>query len=370
MSNLTCLNCNVRFKTNALHKEHYKSDWHRYNLKRKIGNLPPVSADNFKKILLDQQNDQSSSLEDESMYCRACGKLFKSSNALKNHLGSKKHTDTLREFLKTNEESDIIVKATGISAYAEERAAMDDDSDVEEVDSDEWEEDCESPLGPNDCLFCDVPSADLTENIKHMSVEHSFFIPDAEYCTDVEGLLNYLGVKVCRDFICLWCNYQGRSFYTLAAVRKHMHDKCHCRMLYEGSALAEYIDYYDYSTSYPDHQENMEVDEELDNSDLLDGDEYKLILPSGIAIGHRSLLRYYKQKLRPTTAVVPKKSDRKMHRILAEYRSIGWNPTNHEMAIKNAKDIQYMKRKQAKLYQKLGCKANKLQKHFRQQILQ
>lgn len=51
----------------------------------------------------------------------------------------------------------------------------------------------------------------------------------------------------------MWCNDRGRTFYSLDAVRKHMRDKGHCRMLHEGIALAEYADFYDYSSSYPDH---------------------------------------------------------------------------------------------------------------------
>lgn len=55
------------------------------------------------------------------------------------------------------------------------------------------------------------------------------------------------------DFICLWCNDRGRTFYSLDAVRKHMNDKGHCKLLHEGLALAEYAEYYDYSSSYPDN---------------------------------------------------------------------------------------------------------------------
>jgi len=86
-----------------------------------------------------------------------------------------------------------------------------------------------------------------------MSVAHSFFIPDTEYCTDIEGLIYYLGEKVANYFICLWCNDRGKTFYSLDAVRKHMLDKGHCQMLHEGVALAEYAEYYDYSSSYPDN---------------------------------------------------------------------------------------------------------------------
>jgi hypothetical protein len=33
---MTCVACRVVFAKPDLHREHYKSDWHRYNLKRKV----------------------------------------------------------------------------------------------------------------------------------------------------------------------------------------------------------------------------------------------------------------------------------------------------------------------------------------------
>lgn len=102
-------------------------------------------------------------------------------------------------------------------------------------------------------MFCGHESNDFVDNMKHMSVVHSFFVPDTEYIIDLEGLIMYLGAKISRDFICIWCNERGRTFYTLDAVRKHMIDKGHCKMLHEGLALAEYADFYDYSSSYPDN---------------------------------------------------------------------------------------------------------------------
>jgi hypothetical protein len=31
-----------------MQREHYKTDWHRYNLKRKVVDLPPVTAEGMK----------------------------------------------------------------------------------------------------------------------------------------------------------------------------------------------------------------------------------------------------------------------------------------------------------------------------------
>lgn len=76
----------------------------------------------------------------------------------------------------------------------------DDDVEIEEVDSDEWDEDGEklswglfsgrkwaSPclgdegIPPTDCLFCDRSFQTAEKNVVHMSERHSFFLPDPEY---------------------------------------------------------------------------------------------------------------------------------------------------------------------------------------------
>jgi pre-60S factor REI1 len=355
-----------------MQREHFKTDWHRYNLKRKVAELPPVTSEEFEKRIVQQRNADSMLQEDQSLYCKACKKVFKSQSSHDNHLNSKKHQENLKNFQKIieNVNEEVSVKATKFQKPTEEEAVggvADDGMEIEEIDSDEWDDDTENPIANNDCIFCDHHSKNLVNNVKHMSLKHSFFIPDAEFCVDVEGLLSYLAEKVCRDFICIWCNEKGKTFYSLDAVRKHMSEKGHCKILYEGASLAEFVEFYDYSTSYPDHNEEMDVDVEIEGPQVLDGDEYQLVLPSGAVLGHRSLLRYYKQKINPNRVVV-KKSTEKLHKVLAQYRAIGWTSTEQESAARNARDIHAMKRQQAKLIQKVAVKANKLQKHFRQQV--
>ncbi|XP_052866277.1 cytoplasmic 60S subunit biogenesis factor ZNF622 [Anopheles cruzii] len=384
MSSFTCLNCGVRFATADMQREHYKTHWHRYNLKRKLAELPPVTVEEFEKRLTQQKSDDAAAQEDQSLYCKACRKVFKSKNAHDSHLDSRKHRENLKSFLeeKTDDSpstaadamegqtEEVSVKSTRASTRAAQaEAEAEADEDMEDVDSDEWEDvEFENPIERNGCIFCPKQSEDLLSNIKHMSVAHSFFIPDAEYCVDLEGLLAYLAEKVCRDYICLWCNERGRTFYSTDAVRHHMTEKGHCKMLHEGAALAEYVEFYDYSASYPDHADGMDVDAELDAPQALDGDEYQLVLPSGNVIGHRSLLRYYKQRLNPNRAVVVKKSTQKLHKVLAQYRSLGWSSTQQDAAARNARDMHVMKRQQAKLMQQVGVKANKLQHHYRPQV--
>jgi pre-60S factor REI1 len=55
-----------------------------------------------------------------------------------------------------------------------------------------------------------------------MSEAHSFFVPDLDYVTDLEGLLTYLGAKVGQGRMCLWCNDKKTAFRSVDAVQKHM----------------------------------------------------------------------------------------------------------------------------------------------------
>ncbi|XP_055380006.1 cytoplasmic 60S subunit biogenesis factor ZNF622 [Condylostylus longicornis] len=366
MSTFTCISCGVKFENSEIQRDHYKTDWHRYNLKRRVASLPPVTAQEFQNRVVNQRNVDLEENTRTSLFCSACRKNFSSEKSHETHLNSKKHKDNIELFKKEDLEqvtikNIVLPKTEPISKRVE--SCMED----EELDSDSWEDIMEKPITTNDCIFCENESENMTSNLEHMSVSHSFFIPDIEYCVNLEGLLLLLAEKVIKDYICLWCNDKGKTFYSLDAVRKHMKDKGHCKMWHEGIALAEYSDFYDYSSTYPDNVEGMDIDEEFE-PELLEGDEYQLVLPSGAVIGHRSLLRYYKQRLNPNRAVTIHKNDKKLHKVLLQYRALGWTKTEQELAAKKARDIHMMKRIQSKWAMKLGCKNNKLQKHFRAQI--
>jgi hypothetical protein len=56
MASFTCLACRVGFASSEAQRVHYKTDWHRYNLKRKIAGMVPVSAANFQERVTAQQD--------------------------------------------------------------------------------------------------------------------------------------------------------------------------------------------------------------------------------------------------------------------------------------------------------------------------
>lgn len=369
----TCITCHVVFRDLEIQRQHYKSDWHRYNLKRKVAELPPVSVEEFQKRVIAQRTKNDKEREEEIISCKTCKKNFSTRNQYENHLLSKKHKEKYaKQNVPFENESndagpafDSVIKKNEEVSVKRLTEDMEIDSDIESINSDEWIEDSENPITNNNCLFCNHHSRSLVRNLKHMTIAHSFFIPDHEYCIDIKGLLVYLGEKIFAGYMCIWCNDSGRSFQSAEAARAHMIDKGHCKMLHEGNALAEYAEFYDYSSSYPD-AEIGDPDAEVEIPEL-DDNNYQLILPSGNIIGHRSLMRYYKQNLNPNRAVAVSKSV-KLRKILSQYRALGWPETQKEAAIKKARDIKYMQRIQAKYSTQLQFKANKLQKHFRPQM--
>jgi len=214
----------------------------------------------------------------------------------------------------------------------------------------------------SDCLFCTTRSESLPANLEHMSVFHGFFIPDADYLVDLEGLTRYLGEKIAVGNVCIYCygrkrgiartnpsgdadegekDTVGREFRSLEATRAHMVDKAHCKIAYDTHReKLELSDFYDFTSSYPDagkrrrgkgkpkakatpedeeweevdgeEGDNGEVDEVVDEEEEEETDEeslpdnalrygdspFELVLPSGARIGHRSLKRYYDQSFR------------------------------------------------------------------------
>lgn len=234
-SSFTCITCRVAFRDLELQKQHYKYDWHRYNLKRKVAELPPVTSEEFHNRLFAQLNKTFKFPDNQ--YCYICRKKFNTKNQYYNHLTSKKHKENSfimqesnsRELSQESDENSSSFSMKNIEkTVIEERknasivtdietddiltdilTESETDSDTESVDSDEWI-DVEISMKSRYCLFCNHHSRSLTRNLTHMTVVHSFFIPDPEYCVDIKGLLTYLREKIFAGYKCIWCNTSGK----------------------------------------------------------------------------------------------------------------------------------------------------------------
>ena len=89
----SCMTCRLLVTNQDLQREHFKSDWHRYNLKRKVASLPFVTIEAF----LHKASAQEALLiavekvRRQNWNCFMCKKHFASEKQLNNHLTSKKH---------------------------------------------------------------------------------------------------------------------------------------------------------------------------------------------------------------------------------------------------------------------------------------
>ncbi|KAL8182735.1 UNVERIFIED_CONTAM: hypothetical protein K2H54_062779, partial [Gekko kuhli] len=178
--------------------------------------------------------------------------------------------------------------------------------------------------------------------------------------------------KVGVGKVCLWCNEKGKSFYTTESVQAHMHDKSHCKLFTEGEAALEFADFYDFRSSYPDYQEgeDAEMSQELPLEKNVEYDEesMELILPSGARIGHRSLMRYYRQRFGSSQAVAVGKNKQRVGRVLQQYRALGWTSSTGA-GLPRGRDMQYLQQMKAKWMLKTSLKNNATkQMHFRAQV--
>lgn len=93
MASYTCISCRVAFADGEVQRAHYKTDWHRYNLKRKVADMLPVTAENFQERVLEQRVAAEQQLSGAAAVkdCALCNKRFSSANAYHNHLQSHRH---------------------------------------------------------------------------------------------------------------------------------------------------------------------------------------------------------------------------------------------------------------------------------------
>jgi pre-60S factor REI1 len=130
---------------------------------------------------------------------------------------------------------------------------MDEDNDDELALTLEQKLLASRSLHPTHCLFCSAKSTSIDKNLDHMFSKHSFYVPERQFLADPAGFMLYLAEKLAIGNVCLFCEAE---FGTLEAVRGHMKDKRHQKIRYEDdNSRAEYAEWYDFSSSYPDAEE-------------------------------------------------------------------------------------------------------------------
>lgn len=307
----TCNTCQVAFRTSDLQRTHMQSDWHRYNLKRKVASLPPLASEVFaEKVLANKANAVATAARASfEKACEACDKTYYSQNAYVNHLGSQKHklfvarlstrtghetesmadstfslgdpietasttasTSTVgREALDQQPEEEFERIAEGLKksdlngttdpvlrrptvptpSKADGGHKMDEDGDDEDDEVDE-----EHQANFMQCLFCNYLSPTKDLNLHHMSRQHGFFIPERDYVVDLPGLVTFLSETIHVLHQCLFCH---KLVHTASGVQTHMRDRGHCMIAYATEdEQMELGEFYDFSSTYSDEESEDE----------------------------------------------------------------------------------------------------------------
>ena len=368
---------------------HYQTQWHQYNLKRRQAGLPMLLEADFEARLAAAQalrnetkvagkdhlkqsksrkenkkknkGDRSNTIDDNTNGAVRMVPQVPTYNRIKEE---QERADTTTEspleatpMETTNDnENDKSPKETTV-----ETPATDDEKnqDMQEADADNaaaLEPPEKVEIDPLQSLFDRHLSATVEANVDRMYRKYGFFVPDREYCSDLEGLVGYLHEKIKLGHMCIYCH---RVFTTWQGCQKHMISKQHTKIRYEaGIDMEDLSVFYDFQeenerflrsntkTGTTDGQdmdtsqdkvaedndngindeedddedgwEDVSDDEEMaegeEATDDIDEDDYsefeeevarmgfditalgELVFPDGRIVGHRSLRRYYNQR--------------------------------------------------------------------------
>merc|ERR1719502_716181 len=298
---------------NAL-RQHYKSDWHRYNLKRKIAGLPPITSAQFNKRREAAMRLRAKAGEPQKGKSHLNQKKIAKIDAHKKKHKEKARRRAQRAAANAGGESKHGASEpsradNSAAAHAAARLGIDegaaalllaemnkgrtqnDSSPVEDLDL-ETITAAQLRRVANPCanLFSHGEFSSIEENLAFMHHKYGFSLPDAEFIDDLPGLMKYAVAKVRLGKLCLYCD---KGFQTAAGCQNHMRDQNHCRLpiANDDYFYEEYGEFYDYSSAKVEEAGEMEM---LETGEILlrsaDG-------KSGKIIGNRSFRNVYAQNI-------------------------------------------------------------------------
>jgi pre-60S factor REI1 len=275
----------------------------RYNLKRRVTSLPPITSETFTEKVLQAQasTTEAATKAAYEKNCAICTRTYFSENAYRNHLGSQKHKAKLVSAgdRPADDETSSVMSSTfslgeptsagpdEIDSEAEEEfngvveglkktnlkdvpaatrrpsrphhSAQDDQESVTTASSVTAADD-EVPreTALKRCLFCNYDSPSVPLNAAHMERIHGMFIPEKAYLVDLDGLIGSLYEKINEYHECLYCR---KLKPTVFGLQTHMRDKGHCTIPFGTEEEQLQIgEFYDFTSTYSDVDESDSED--------------------------------------------------------------------------------------------------------------
>lgn len=313
-----CSTCVSKFDNSEEQRNHFQSEWHKYNLRRKVSDLPPVTISVFTAKVASKTDVKSAVPADTAFSCDTCNKEFSSQNSYSNHLQSKKHIE-----LKSKPRVIHPSRASSPSMIDETPMVIDG-----ELTDDKMVEMAQKALlltfkSTSICIFCSSESKSASENVRHMKQSHGLFIPyesELDEESGIETIVRYLQERVAIYHSCFSCEMSKAPFQSVSAVRKHMLDKGHTSLKFDEDD-EQMMDCYNFDKDDVNGDENddswTDCDEDLygEGSALIAEDGSELILANGKVLGHRQFRHIFKQNLIPYD---DEEERRRNHQLLLE----------------------------------------------------
>lgn len=218
---MICNHCTFDCENYEKMKEHYKSEFHKYNLNRVTMNLNPLIYSEYlkKKESYQKKMEEMAKLKTQPIQiekkCDLCKKKFSSVQKYNEHIQSKAHIRIESEMKEKEKETGSIITETQKGKYGD-KTTLDDETI---------------------CLFCNIKHESLEKNIFHMVDIHKLDVPFLFCIENYHKLIELLAKKIFKHKACLTCDTQKfNSYYSL---QSHMIDKAHTRISKED--LDEYL---------------------------------------------------------------------------------------------------------------------------------
>ncbi|KAG8346091.1 putative C2H2 type zinc finger putative of C2H2 type C2H2 type zinc finger (2 copies) [Trypanosoma vivax] len=255
-----CGTCGATFESVEDARRHYTSELHIHNVRLRVEGRRPLTAQEFRHVCSEAE-DTVDGGGCPSFACKLCKKTFRSVQTLQSHVRSTAHLIKKEQRILARE-SDTATVLTNISASVaiglhrrhnnkRLKGSVHMPSRVgSKVPMDDREEDASEVR----CFLCGALAESAKENIAHLAKVHEFTIPLRDKCADPEGLVAYLARKI-NGLVCLVCGERTKSFVSLEALRAHMREKNHERIILG----PEYEEFYTISLADADIGERLDL---------------------------------------------------------------------------------------------------------------
>lgn len=241
-------------------KEHYKSQFHLYNLHRVTSELNPVGYEEYikrKEALESKKKTNKTTNNINSLknannnittnYCDICYKTFSTNNKLSEHLSSRAHKQKkllFDEKVRKQNSIQTINSTNSLNGLTNSTNNMVNRPSSKSKDNKKLLTAKENHLI---CFVCNYPFNSLNENkdeealintdlslektLRHLKEKHNFEFPLEDCLKNTSKALKLIATKIFKYGACLYCDSQ--KFPNPKAIQCHMKDTNHIKINYE-----------------------------------------------------------------------------------------------------------------------------------------